>query len=269
MKLSPNLRILTIGDGDLSFSNSLRLHHQPQSLCATVFDSQAVLANKYGVDHYEQLVDSGVSVLTEFDVTDSTTWQGLAENSFDLVIFQFPLLPNDACATIHQRSQMLGDQNLRHRRLLHQFLQHAQQYFLAADGARLMIITSKDVKPYRQWDIEHALTIDSSISYLGQTPFNVSDFPGYDIRNVDRDKFVKQTQGISYYYSDEPQRQLAEHLSVAQYTQRQTSEQYCAMCRVGPMLTQSDINAHQQSKRHRQMSTFDNNWRNYLAKEHR
>lgn len=264
MKLSPNLRVLTIGDGDLSFSNALRLHHQPQSLCATVFDSCTALASKYSLAHYDQLVADGVTVLTEFDVTNPNSWNGLVRNTFDLVIFQFPLLPNDGCAATHQQSKVVGDQNLRHRRLLHKFLHHAQLHFLDKEGARLMIITSKDVKPYRQWDIEHALVLNSSINYLGHVPFNVSDFPGYDIRNVDRDKFVKQTQGVSYYYSDKSQPELAQHLHIEPHTKGQHSEQFCAMCRVGPMLTQGDITAHQQSKRHRQMSEFDRNWRHYL-----
>ena len=267
MHLSSGLRILTIGDGDLSFSQALHQHYQPKSLCATVFDSIDTIEAKYGLTNYQQLKANDIAILCGFDVTASETWQGLTTSSFDVVIFQFPLIPNDASEEHYQRAKQLGDANLRNRRLLYLYLKHAQQYFLDPNGERLAIITSKDVKPYRQWDIEQSLNIGSTMTYLGQSAFDSSDFPNYKIRNVDRDKFVKQTSGISYYYSDKEHAPLASQLHMPDYLEQ--SEQYCAMCRVGPMQSSADIKAHQHSKRHRQMSDFDQRWRKYLYQLHK
>lgn len=263
MLLRENLRVLTIGDGDLSFSNALLLHHRPKSICATVYDSPEVLKEKYGLANLKQLVQSNVQVICGFDVTMPDSWQGLERQSFDVVIFQFPLIPNDASQQGYTKAKMIGDANLRNRRLLHLYIKHAQQYFLDPNGQRLAIITSKDVKPYRQWDIERSLTIDSTMKYLGQSDFNCDDFPEYRIRNVDRDKFVKQTLGICYYYSDKAQPQLQSKLRVPDYLS--PGDDYCAMCRVGPMLTEADIHAHRHSKRHVQMSEFERRWREYLT----
>ena len=47
MYINPKWRILTIGDGDLSFSVSLLKNYQPRALTATVFDSQLSLSTKY------------------------------------------------------------------------------------------------------------------------------------------------------------------------------------------------------------------------------
>jgi len=262
MLIKPNLRILTVGDGDLSFSSAIVRYHRPKLITATIFDSLADLEKKYGMENFSHLTKHGANLLSEFDVTDPESWQGLGHQQFDLVIFQFPLIPNDISEVQHLASQQLGDANLRHRLLLRCFLINAQRYFLDPNGARLAVITSKDVKPYRQWDIEQSLTLNTSMEYLGQRPFNFDDFLGYQIRNVDRDKFVNQTQGISYYYSDTHQHDLG--LSKPRYL-TQDSPHYCGMCRVGPMLTKPDQVAHQQSKRHVKMSGFDSRWRAYLS----
>jgi hypothetical protein len=39
--------------------------------------------------------------------------------------------------------------------------------------------------------------MQTSLSYVGKMAFNISEFPGYKIRNVDRDKHVKDTQGFT------------------------------------------------------------------------
>jgi len=53
MYINPNWRILTIGDGDLSFSNALLQHYAPTQLTATIYDPLATLENKYGDDFYK------------------------------------------------------------------------------------------------------------------------------------------------------------------------------------------------------------------------
>ncbi len=94
MYIKPNWRILTIGDGDLSFSASLWQNFKPAQLTATVFDSQQTLEEKYQHHAINLLkTDSKQQVLFGFDVTKPKTWGGLNKHQFDLVIFQFPLVP--------------------------------------------------------------------------------------------------------------------------------------------------------------------------------
>jgi len=47
MYLNPNWNILTVGDGDLSFSNALYNHIKPQKLVASTYDAAATLTEKY------------------------------------------------------------------------------------------------------------------------------------------------------------------------------------------------------------------------------
>ena len=61
MYIDPQWRILTVGDGDLSFSASLLKYHQPQQLTATVYDQLAELVQKYGDQHYRELCNEQCS----------------------------------------------------------------------------------------------------------------------------------------------------------------------------------------------------------------
>jgi 25S rRNA (uracil2634-N3)-methyltransferase len=98
MYIKPNWRILTIGDGDLSFSASVWQNFKPKQLTATVFDSQKTLEDKYQHHAIDLLkTDSNQQLLFGFDVTAPNTWpenwRNLKHQQFDLVIFQFPLVP--------------------------------------------------------------------------------------------------------------------------------------------------------------------------------
>ncbi len=270
MHINPAWRILTIGDGDLSFSMSLLKNYQPKSLTATIFDSYASLTTKYGVEYFQQLQTQGCEVLTSFDVTNKETWKQLQKQQFDAVIFQFPLLPafssaeefNQQCTSTPDNVNKKISLNTLHRRLLRTYLLHCFNEFLDSNGAQLAFITSKDVKPYRQWNIEQALTLNTDINYLGYLPFTIEKYPGYKIRNVDRDKHVKDTKGISHVFSRRAITELDDKLIKPTYL----NNNYCSYCRVGPFHTELDRVNHLSSKRHIQMTVFEQQWLNDINK---
>ena len=266
MYINPAWRILTVGDGDLSFSTSLLKNYRPKSLTATIFDDYTSLASKYGGEHFQELQTQGCEVLTSFDVTNKETWGKLGKQQFDVVIFQFPLIPafsSEADFKQHCGHES-GDVNRKvsvntlHRRLLRNYLLHCFNEFLDSNGAQLAFITSKDVKPYRQWNVEQALTLSTDINYLGYIPFESDQFPGYKIRNVDRDKHVKNTQGITHVFSRKISTELDSKVTMPQYL----DNNYCSYCRVGPFYTEQDKANHFASKRHQQMALFEQQWLN-------
>lgn len=263
MILEKNLRILTIGDGDLSFSNALQTTHQPNSLTATVYDSLVAMSEKYGDHFYQQLLAKNIQVLFELDVTDPKTWQGLSKHSFDVVIFQFPLLPGFSSLEEYKTRCAGVNVNTLNRRLLRNFLINSFSHFLDPNGEQLCFITSKDVNPYRQWNIENALHLDTNIHYLGSTPFNIDKFPHYLVRNVDRDKHVKDTRGITYVWSLHENHSLGERLTPAMYQQ----ENCCSMCHVGPFINEGDRQKHNNSVKHKKMVAFEALWMNDLAQQ--
>ena len=93
MYLKPNWRVLTIGDGDLTFSYSLKKYHPLQSITASVLDDKNTLSEKYLKNGIAGLESFKSDIIYQLDVTNKKTWPLKLSGQFDLVIFQFPLVP--------------------------------------------------------------------------------------------------------------------------------------------------------------------------------
>lgn len=270
MYINPTWRILTIGDGDLSFSVSLLKHYNPTQLTATVFDEYHNLEAKYGKQYWQNLHDAGCQVLTGFDVTKPNTWGNLIKQSFDVVIFQFPLVP---AFTSHKQYQNRGaiyknkklSINILNRQLLRKYLQHCFTFFLDTKGENLAYITSKEVKPYSHWNIESSIVKATNINYIGKTPFDIRRFPDYKIRNVDRDKHVKSTTSYSYIYSIKTLESL--NLKNIMIDKSRSKKHYCHLCKVGPFGSEKDKNAHEITSKHQKMLAFEEEWEILLNEE--
>lgn len=259
MYLNPNWRILTVGDGDLSFSYALATDIKPTKLVASTYDDATTLITKYADNALTALKASNVTVLNSFDVTNPETWQRLNGELFDLVIFQFPLIPAFVGQAAFRENTV--SINTLNRALLHQFIKYATDFALDINGPMLCYITSKDVKPYREWNIEGSLNDSLASRYLGQMPFDIGLFPGYKIRNVDRDKHVKDTSGISYVFSPNEVPELKDKLTIPVYLGNHS----CPLCRVGPFHGEEDKQKHLLAKKHQQMLAFEADWQAWLA----
>lgn len=262
MYIQPRWRVLTVGDGDLSFSHALTQKWPELQLTASVLDSEQQLREKYQHHAIDALKSAGFNVCFEVDMTKSDSFAGRLPESFDLVIFQFPLVPNAGPRRPGQSWHQGEDSNLANRRLLRDVIVNSAHYLLSPDGARLCYITSKDVKPYCDWHIE-SLGAGSGLDYIGQWPFNADEFPGYRIRNVDRDKQVKSTSATTYVWSDRVNSSLCSTLKPP------TPEhpRYCSLCHLGPVGNEQDWQNHQNSRQHKRRAKYQLNWENYLARE--
>lgn len=260
MIIDKNWRILTVGDGDLSFSLALQQHFHPDTLCASIFDSKVELGKKYGTQNYEQLRSLEVPIFTEVDVTQPSTFIDLPSNAFDLVIFQFPLLPSYSSFKAFESREGGANSNILNRNLLHIFLRHCAEYWLDNDGSGLIYISSKDVKPYSDWDLENAIEKNTACQFIGLTEFNAELFPGYRIRNVDRDKHVKSTAGTTYVYSTRPQSNIQKSLILS----NKKSSLHCRLCGTGPFYNEQDRLSHYLSKRHLRLLKYDTQWNEFL-----
>lgn len=266
MFINPQWRILTIGDGDLSFSSSLIKKYQLDSLTATIFDNEDKLFNKYGDKYYQALKQSGHQVLTSFDVLNPATWSNLPRQKFDLIIFQFPLIPNFTNKQDYTDQCRGYSLNTLHRRLLRGYLIHCFKYFLDPQGQQIAYISSKDVKPYNQWNIEKAIITNTDLHFLGAMKFNIKAFPGYEIRNVDRDKFVPSTNSFTYAFSSAKQNTLNDYINPhTLFEQSDQNDQFCPLCHAGPFISLQDKLIHNETKKHQQMLFFENQWQAALS----
>ena len=274
MYIDPKWRVLTVGDGDLSFSASLLKNYQPQQLTATIYDSKGSLDEKYGDEYYCQLQQENCQVITDFDVTDKNTWGELNNKSFDIVIFQFPLLPAFPSQQDFQMQCANFSVNTLNRALLRKYLQNCFEYFLDDNGAKLALITSKNVKPYLEWDIERSLIRNTTINYIGRFYFDIAKFPDYKVRNVNRDKHVKSTQGTTYIYSNdslEDCKTIFDNASDDYITYNRPSRvpehKKCQACRTGAFASERDKQMHLGTKKHRQMFEYEAQWSLFLQQE--
>ncbi len=280
MYLDPNWRILTVGDGDLSFSLSLNQMQVQMAGCqgsvtASVLDQEDELLAKYQNCAFHELKQQGSEVVSGLDITISETWPENLKGRFDALIFQFPLIPSFTSKEAFEQAGGLTT-NLLNRRLLRLYLQHAFSYFLDPDGAQLALISSKDLKPYSQWDLECGIHLGlehqgKPVELLGMCPFQQSAFEGYRIRNVDRDKQIRGTKGTTFYWSVKPaafypDQQLIEQLTPPTHPVGEpVSEHYCNWCKTGPFASTEDRQGHLESRRHRNMQALDDDWREFLA----
>lgn len=257
MYINPSWRILTVGDGDLTFSYALSQQFPNIKLVASVLDSEAVLRNKYEHHAIDLLLAQNTPVHFEFDATNQSCWERL-NTQFDVVIFQFPLIPSFTTKAAFEASPY--SVNTLNRILLRTFINFTQTIALDPKGPMLSYITSKDVKPYREWNIEGSLVQGLPYHYLGYTRFNIDAFPGYRVRNVDRDKHVKDTSGLTYVWSTKSS--MADNQTLAQPIYLQ--EGYCTMCRAGAFQSEADKAGHERSRMHKAMSEAERDWQTYL-----
>jgi hypothetical protein len=129
----------------------------------------------------------------------------------------------------------------------------------------LCYITSKDVKPYREWNIEGSLSNGLEAKYAGQMPFDINQFDGYKIRNVDRDKHVKDTSGITYVFTPKAISAQSDELSAHLTKPAYLGENHCSLCRVGPFIATEDENKHFNAKKHQQMLKLEDDWQAWLT----
>lgn len=258
--LNSDWKILTIGDGDLSFSHSLIVDHGCNFVTASVLDDDKTLRNKYQENSIDALNQRSAEIYFGVDLHNKCAIPSPLKGAFDLVIFQFPLIPSFKDKRDYQSNRGLGN-NVLNRFLIYRYLQRCFEYFLDPDGVQLSYITSKDVKPYSHWNMENLYRSTRSERFLGWQPFLADLFPSYRIRNVDRDLSVKSTSAKTYVWGKTLPadfKNIVEPLKV--------EEDYCLLCGSGPFSNADVRAAHQGSKGHTRLQKYEDGWQNAIKK---
>ncbi|WP_339724364.1 Rossmann-like fold-containing protein [uncultured Paraglaciecola sp.] len=255
MYLPKNCRVITIGDGDLSFSRALLAHVPPNNLIATTYDSENVLRDKYTRNALDDLLNAGVIVEHSVDIKDIASVKRLPQHFADIVIFNHPLVPSQDRAVLPQKERNKRA-NLANRDLLYYFLKHSFAALLIPEGLRLCYITSKSVKPYSDWHIETSLTFNTPYQFLGNQAFNLSLFKHYMVRKVDRDKYLKHQESEVYVYSDKNSHPINSCLTTFSFSE----DKCCPLCRIGPFTDADDYKNHLNTRLHKTQQHYHDMW---------
>lgn len=260
MYLPNHARVITIGDGDMSFSRALLAHIPAEQLLATTYDTEQVLREKYANNALDDLRSAGVATQHGIDITSDNKLSKLSDFNADIVIFNHPLVPTQKSYSQYQKERD-KTANLMNRNLLFHFLKHSFETILSKTGERLCYITTKSVKPYSHWHIETSLTHQQPFAFMGSESFDVSLFKNYLVRNVDRDKCVKHEASDIYVYSDQTDHQIKQRLTPFRYD----AINHCPLCRKGPFENQSDWALHCNTRIHKAQQQYSDAWFRHLG----
>ena len=135
-------QILTLGDGDLSFSLALATQLGGRNITATVFDSREECIEKYDTFRANEaaLASTGASCHTAVDATALAKQPWLQPHAFDRIVFNFPHVGGSTESDIRKN-----------QRLLRQVMASARS--ILAPHQRL-IISLRDTPFYASWKIE-------------------------------------------------------------------------------------------------------------------
>ena len=259
MLLDRKWRVLTIGDGDLSFSLSLHNEHGIERISASIYDSFDELSAKYHNNGLGQLRGANVAIYQNLDVTLPATFPAQLQHQFDVTIFQFPLVPGFTSRNAYEQ-QPSSDKNSLNRWLIRCFLDNSAKYFLDPNGAGLCLVTSKQVKPYTHWNIENLANPSSNYPFLGQLPFDSQQYPAYNIRNVDRDKVVKDTLATTFVWGKKIPKLFESEL----ITSKKRMSEHCELCGSGPLKTTEQKVQHEHNRLHKKLAMYEQQWQRFL-----
>jgi 25S rRNA (uracil2634-N3)-methyltransferase len=192
-----NRRILTVGDGDLSFSLSIanvfyeKKQKKLNRLIATTHESLQSITETY--HNMESILSSlqnfGVKLYHNIDATQFEQYSFLPENSLDIVIWNFPCIRVDKGADGQVSELELNQQ------LLRKFFQSVK-YILQRNGE--VHVTHKTIEPFSWWGLTQ-IAAEEGFQLYGQIVFDRWNYPGYINRKVlDKKSFPCHDARVSF-----------------------------------------------------------------------
>ena len=263
MKRKQSVRsILTIGDGNLSYSLSLAALHTAQDenieLTATTYDTVDELKTKYGDTKIEETIKALLShnarVLHGIDATKLSSSPSLKDKKFDLIVFMHPLVPeSERYEFIKSRGDHFATVII-NRLMITNFLRSAQRLLSESDQSEIHI-TMKNVYPYSWWRLDSLYQLAPPLKYLGSAPSDTSSLVHYESRNVDRDSPFPLTDSLtfSFGFKTVPEVELA-----------RPGKAKCEVC-AARFSGLGDKAKHDKSQKHKKRVDLEAAWSEFVA----
>ena len=173
-----NCRVLTVGDGDFSFSYGLAVSSQFK-VVATSFENEATLRITY--PHAPEFI-SGLTSLprtkVHFEVDATCLAASLSEKvkgRFDVVIWNFP------CVRAESGADGQVDQLTENQSLIRQFLLTSKP--LLRDERSCIFVAHKTIEPFCWWGID-SIGMECGYSLAAKVQFDICCYPHYTNRKA-------------------------------------------------------------------------------------
>lgn len=193
----PGMTVLTVGDGDMSFSLALtrllkrRLDTQRTTLIATSYEKKDTLLQCYKDcnpsfdSNWQELEQLGAKLYYEVDATRLEETLPLPKKlKFHRIIWNFP------CTAIANGQDGQNDAMEHNKDLVRKFVKRARKLLMPSGEIH---ICHKTKPPYNQWRLEHVAlehVKDGSLHYVGKVILDRYLLPPYTPRKaLDRKSF--------------------------------------------------------------------------------
>lgn len=205
-------RVLTIGDGNLSYSAGLAKKQPHFAITATTYDSIEELKRKYSkIDETIQDIISSsdhAEILHGIDAMKADIhFNG---RKFDKIIFMHPLVPAGETTEFVKSGTWKFNTILINRRMLLLFLKSALTLLADSNHSSsvepTIEITMKNVYPYNWWQIDKLAQHVQGLRFIKAAPFDPVE--GYESRNVERDKSFPVSESLTFIYGRDEERSV-------------------------------------------------------------
>ncbi len=180
-------RILTVGDGDLSFSLSIAkfyydMYGSAKNITATTHESYHSVCKTYqdGKKHIDLLSKLGAHVYHEVDATNISQTLSTATDSSQMPIFNF-IVWNFPCIRVEKGADGQVSELEQNRLLIRRFFANIQPY-LVANGSEIHL-AHKTIEPFSWWGITD-LAREQGFTCMRTVVFDRCNYPGYINRKV-------------------------------------------------------------------------------------
>lgn len=195
--------ILTVGDGDFSFSlslsNAILKPSSDRMVIVTSYESENTVISTYtsSPSTIEQLKNLGAIVLFNVDATclNSSTDLEKYKSKVDIVIWNFP------CLRMENGADGQVDEIETNKELLRKFFLNIQEYLSQSDSFEAEVhITHKTIEPFCWWGIQD-IAILCGLEYQCCMVFDKYLYPGYTNRKALDKKSFPLHDAVTYIFT--------------------------------------------------------------------
>jgi hypothetical protein len=188
-------KVLTVGDGDLSFSLSLIRALGAGNVVATTYESRESIIRSYpdtGLKNLQELERIGCAPTHGVDAMDLRSTLRAAEASFDFVVFNFPCIATEVEGEDAQNRAMLENQTL-----LRKFGVEAARLLKPSGQVH---VSHKTKAAFKHWDVPGFIASESTLRSLCAVVFDRCAYPGYINRKARDRKSFPVTDAVVFVF---------------------------------------------------------------------